>query len=75
MVCASEEQTSTAFHLMTNANASELNLEQLQQVSGGAAANYDFCIDPWVLIWKLNNPGKDLPPFLGGSRSKQSPSF
>ncbi len=73
MVSASEEQTSTTSNLMTN--GSELNLEQLQQVSGGAASNYDFCIDPWVLIWKLSNPGKDLPPFLGGSSRQQSPSF
>jgi len=48
-----------------------LNLEQLKQVSGGAT-NHDFCVDPLVLIWKLNNPGKDLPKWLGGKKDPSS---
>ena len=48
-----------------------LNLEQLKQVSGGAT-NHDFCVDPLVLIWKLNNPGKDLPKWLGGNKDPWS---
>ena len=48
-----------------------LNLEQLKQVSGGAT-NHDFCVDPLVLIWKLNNPGKDLPKWLGGTKDPSS---
>ena len=48
-----------------------LSLEQLKTLSGGAAEKSDFCIDPWVLKWKLSNPGKELPPFLGGPRNRR----
>ena len=47
---------------MTN---TELDLSQLQFISGGAASNYDFCVDPLILKWKLQNPGKELPKWLG----------
>ena len=54
---------------MTN---TELDLSQLQSISGGAAANYDFCVDPLILKWKLQNPGKELPKWLGGGTEVSS---
>ena len=48
-------------------NLNPLSLEVMKRMSGGAANTRDFCIDPLVLKWKLQNPGKELPIFLGGS--------
>ena len=63
--------SSFTFSIMTN-NQPELDLAQLHSISGGAAANNDFCIDPLVLMWKLRNPGKDLPKWLGGKTGMSS---
>ncbi|WP_413440428.1 hypothetical protein [Synechococcus sp. MIT S1220] len=53
-------------------NQPELDLSQLQSISAGTAANDDFCVDPLVLMWKLQNPGKALPWFLGGKKDLSS---
>ena len=70
-VFTGETNSLFTFSIMTN-NQPELDLTQLQSISGGAAANYGFCIDPLVLKWKLQNPGKDLPAWLGGKTSMPS---
>ena len=68
MVCSRRATSTTSLKPMTDI---ALNLEHLKQVSGGAT-NHDFCVDPLVLIWKLNNPGKDLPKWLGGKKDPSS---
>ena len=50
----------------------ELDLSQLQSISGGAAANHNFCVDPMIFMWKLQNPGKKLPKWLGGETEVSS---
>ena len=53
-------------------NHFELDVVQLETISGGAAEHNGVCIDPLVLMWKLQNPGKALPWFLGGKKDLSS---
>ena len=53
-------------------NQSELDLAELQSITGGAAYHRGFCIDPLVLKWILQNPGKALPKWLGGQTEPSS---
>ena len=66
MVCALEEHAPLSLSIMTN--QSELDLAQLQAITGGAAYRRGFCIDP-LEGSDPANPGKAVPKWLEARRS------
>ncbi|WP_413442631.1 hypothetical protein [Synechococcus sp. MIT S1220] len=53
-------------------NHFELDVVQLETISGGAAEHNGVCIDPLVLMWKLQNPGRVLQKWLAGMTDSSS---